>query len=124
MISVPKETLDALFPLPPPFAAMKGKNHSILPAPGQTADSAQALVELLKENHKRYHIYFNDMGFHKYVHAFPLLLCDCFRSLTSRIFNWIKPSDPSYLCPLRDGRTTRRNRGGVQVPFELPEGCI
>ncbi|KAF8334300.1 uncharacterized protein EI90DRAFT_3051733 [Cantharellus anzutake] len=33
--------------------------------PGATHDSSKRLLELLKDNHKKYHMYFNYEGFHK-----------------------------------------------------------
>lgn len=57
------QDLDTLFPLPslPPSAL------SPIPGPGVTRESAEALVRLLKENHTRFHCYFNDKGYHKWV---------------------------------------------------------
>ena len=59
----PRETLDELFPIPsaPTVAdAFRPAYH-----PGHSADSAKSLVKLLKENHERFHIFFNNRGFHK-----------------------------------------------------------
>lgn len=56
--------LDALFPLPftqpsPPNAPSR--------LPGVTYKSSQALARALQDNHTKWHIFFNDKGFHKYV---------------------------------------------------------
>ena len=69
--ATPQTTLDALFPAPP-------NKHSLFPSvpgqlPGQTKESTDALLRLLKENHDRWHIFFNDKGFHKCV-CFPLII--------------------------------------------------
>ena len=59
--------LDALFPIPPadpPFPASPSKN------PGYSAESTQTVLECLKDNHKRWHIFFNDLHFHKYVFSY------------------------------------------------------
>lgn len=69
MASATKETLNLLFPLP----ATSLQPLAPVLTPGQSADSAEALVEILKENHKRFHIFFNDRGFHKYVLAVATL---------------------------------------------------
>lgn len=58
-----EKTLDALFPLP----VTSDQPYAPVLSPGQSADSAKALVETLKENHRRFHIFFNERGFHKYV---------------------------------------------------------
>lgn len=59
--AIPDNILSALFPLPK-FA------HTPLapqPLPGRTPASAEKLVALLRENHQKHHIYFNQSGFHK-----------------------------------------------------------
>ena len=62
-MTVPTQDLNVLFPLPslPPSVL------SPSPTPGTTRDSAEALVRLLKENHVKFHCFFNDRGFHKCV---------------------------------------------------------
>ena len=58
-----KPTLDSLFPTPslPP--------SSISPArwAGVTPQTVQVLKRVLKDNHEKWHIYFNDIGYHRYV---------------------------------------------------------
>ncbi len=58
-----QEQLDALFPTPsPPLGGIAPTRW-----PGYDSESTRTLLELLKDNHKRWHIFFNDMGFHKSV---------------------------------------------------------
>jgi hypothetical protein len=56
---------DDLFPVPssPP--------STLIPIhwPGISPESTAALREVLKDNHERWHAFFNDHGFHKYVAA-------------------------------------------------------
>ncbi|EJD01363.1 uncharacterized protein FOMMEDRAFT_111131 [Fomitiporia mediterranea MF3/22] len=60
----PEKTLDALFPLPtPPTVVGYAPTHF----PGFTSDSAKSLVKLLKENHERFHIFFNEKNFHNHL---------------------------------------------------------
>ena len=58
-----REQLDARFPKPVLLPS------SIVPNParqaGWTYGSTQAVLECLKDNHHRFHIFFGDMGFHK-----------------------------------------------------------
>ena len=63
-----QEQLDVLFPTPSPSPT------GIAPSrfPGYDCRTTETLLELLKDNHKRWHIFFNDMGFHKSV-AFAVL---------------------------------------------------
>ncbi len=60
---IPKETLDALFPLD----VDKPRQSIPFPYPRASAESAQTLVKFLKKNHEQFHIYFNDRAFHKCV---------------------------------------------------------
>ena len=54
--------LDALFPLPsPPPVFAPRRLH------GVSHESSAMISNLLKENYIRWHILFNDEGFHKYV---------------------------------------------------------
>ena len=55
-------TLDALFPIPssPPFLCPQR-------FPGITLEATDSLLGILKENHTRWHIFFNEKGHHKYV---------------------------------------------------------
>lgn len=59
--ATPEETLNVLFPLP----VQTGTSFSPNQSPGVTAEASIALVALLKDNHDRFHIFFNDRGFHK-----------------------------------------------------------
>lgn len=65
-------TLDALFP--PPFQS--GINFSLTQNPGISAEAGNMLVRLLKDNYEKYHIFFNEKGFHKYV-TLIVQLCTC-----------------------------------------------
>ena len=62
--------LDVLFPLPSPPPSTLSPSAT----PGITHEAAETLVHLLKENHVKYHCFFNDMGFHKCVRIFPVFL--------------------------------------------------
>ncbi|OCH85387.1 hypothetical protein OBBRIDRAFT_798234 [Obba rivulosa] len=56
-------SLDKLFPVPsPPPSALSPQR-----LPGITHESGVAVSNLLKENHKRFHIFFNDKGFHNHI---------------------------------------------------------
>ena len=65
------EKLDALFPTPRPSPPtdFAPDRH-----PGWDSDSTETVLELLKDNHKRWHIFFNDRGFHKYE-VLQTMLC-------------------------------------------------
>ncbi len=58
------EQLDTLFPTPRPSppSDFAPDRH-----PGWDNESTETVLELLKDNHKRWHIFFNDMKFHKCV---------------------------------------------------------
>ncbi|KAG8706831.1 hypothetical protein FRC09_002178 [Ceratobasidium sp. 395] len=58
--------LDKLFPAPS-FASAFTSPSAPTPNAGITAESTATLQRLLKENHKRFHIYFNDRGFHNHL---------------------------------------------------------
>ncbi|KAG8769651.1 hypothetical protein FRC12_004828 [Ceratobasidium sp. 428] len=58
--------LDKLFPAPS-FASAFTNPSAPTPNAGITAESSATLQRLLKENHKRFHIYFNDRGFHNHL---------------------------------------------------------
>ncbi|KAF8590606.1 hypothetical protein K439DRAFT_1611983 [Ramaria rubella] len=62
-MTAPTQDLDILFPLPstPPSPL------SPTARAGATHESAQALVRLLKENHVKFHCFFNDRGFHNHL---------------------------------------------------------
>jgi hypothetical protein len=51
---IPKDVLDKLFPSPRP--------SPVAPFPGATSEATKALIALLKENHNKWHIFFNDSG--------------------------------------------------------------
>ncbi|THG97402.1 hypothetical protein EW026_g4588 [Hermanssonia centrifuga] len=63
MDATPAE-LNLLFPTPapPPRSTVSPIRHS-----GWSADSTQALLTALKENHQRWHIFFNDQKFHNHA---------------------------------------------------------
>lgn len=60
MATTESKDLGFLFPLPAPPPAFAPQR-----LPGVTHKSSTKLVEILKENHTRSHIFFNDKGFHK-----------------------------------------------------------
>jgi hypothetical protein len=51
--------LARLYPIP--------LSTGVVRLPGPTAASSQALLNVLLHNRENYHIYFNDIGYHKYV---------------------------------------------------------
>ena len=57
-----QDQLNSLFPTPPPAppSAVAPGRH-----PGWTDESTKAVLDLLKDNHKKWHIYFNNLKFHK-----------------------------------------------------------
>jgi len=61
-------SLDSLFPTPstPPSLSAPARWSGITP------QTVEVLRKVLKDNHERWHIFFNDRGFHKYVYAFIL----------------------------------------------------
>ena len=62
-MSSDRSTFDSLFPTPagPPVLAAPAR------WPGITPKSVEVLKKVLKDNHERWHIFFNDKGHHKYV---------------------------------------------------------
>lgn len=54
--------LDVLFPTPPPAPPLAPARLA-----GISPESDSILLKCLKENHVKWHIFFNDRGFHKYV---------------------------------------------------------
>lgn len=61
--------LDSLFPTPtgPP------SRNSPARWPGITPNSVKVLKKVLKDNHQRWHIFFNDLGYEKciYILSYP-----------------------------------------------------
>ena len=57
------ETLDKIFPVPSPAPSPQAPGRF----PGITPTSTAALRRVLKENHVKWHIFFNDKRFHKCV---------------------------------------------------------
>lgn len=105
-----QEQLDALFPTPSPSPS------GIAPTrlPGYDCQTTETLLELLKDNHKRYHIFFNDMGFHKSVPFTALYRL----LLIPSVFR--QPCYSPSAFNLRDGcqqcHTSRRVRDSCSVP--------
>ena len=66
------EQLKGLFPTPLTFAP-----SPVLPPPtrhaGWSPESTEAVLTNLKENHTRWHIFFNEKHFHKCVYIFVML---------------------------------------------------
>ncbi|XP_006457260.1 hypothetical protein AGABI2DRAFT_212589 [Agaricus bisporus var. bisporus H97] len=54
-----------LFPDPKPFRSLDLPDST--PLPGATEESTATLRECLKDNHKRWHTFFNDRGFHNHT---------------------------------------------------------
>ena len=59
-----EDKLDVLFPVPSPAAPSPQAPGRL---PGVTPESTAALRRTLKENHTKWHIFFNDKRFHKSV---------------------------------------------------------
>jgi hypothetical protein len=53
--------LETLYPVP--------LSTGITPFPGHTSESARALLGVLKHNYQTHHNFFNELGYHKYVHS-------------------------------------------------------
>ncbi|KAH8102203.1 hypothetical protein BXZ70DRAFT_906177 [Cristinia sonorae] len=64
-MNTPQEKLDALFPVPAP--APRGSSLTPVRLAGPTQKSAQELIELMQDNHKNLHIFFNDKQFHNHA---------------------------------------------------------
>lgn len=66
------DQLNALFPYPKDTNVPKSPGTQV-PGPvrqaGWTDASTKAVLELLKDNHQKWHIFLNDRLFHKYVHT-------------------------------------------------------
>ncbi|KAB5591157.1 Oxidoreductase AflY [Ceratobasidium theobromae] len=58
--------LEGLFPAPT-FSPASDSPSAPKPNPGITPESTAALRRLLVENHKRFHVFFNDMHFHNHL---------------------------------------------------------
>lgn len=73
-----REQLNALFPHPGD-ADLPNVVARRVPGPvrqaGWTDESTHAVLTLLKENHHRWHIFFNDQLFHKCVSRLQTLSC-------------------------------------------------
>lgn len=68
--TLPGSELDALFPFPslPPNVLSPSRY------PGASPEAAAALTHVLKDNHTKYHIFFNHKRFHKCVCIFNMCL--------------------------------------------------
>ena len=62
MTSTVEEKLDRLYPAPSPSPSVQAPRR----LPGSTPESTSTLIKVLKDNHVKWHIFFNDKGFHKY----------------------------------------------------------
>ncbi|CAL1702702.1 unnamed protein product [Somion occarium] len=93
------EILEALFPKPSPAP----KNFLLTPTriPGATPDSIQALLEYLKDNHRNWHIFFNDRQFHNHAahHLLAIYALGADRNLLKAAYQthvlYQRPSFPS-----------------------------
>jgi hypothetical protein len=54
-------TPNVLFPTP----SRSPSSLAPTPLPGINYESTSSLLKALKDNHKRWHVFFNDKGFHK-----------------------------------------------------------
>jgi Questin oxidase-like len=63
MFKMSQQNLDILFPSPSPPPSKL--SPSILP--GNNLQSTSALQRCLRENHEKFHIFFNDQGFHNHT---------------------------------------------------------
>lgn len=63
--------MDSLFP--PPSRPKEFWDQIPRSLPGVTPQSTQKLTEVMRLNYDRYHIFFNDKGFHKFVFDFMSL---------------------------------------------------
>ncbi|TDL18674.1 hypothetical protein BD410DRAFT_793062 [Rickenella mellea] len=59
----PGHVLSDLFPLP----VQSGTSYSPTQNPGVTDERGKALVALLKDNHDKFHIFFNEKGYHNHA---------------------------------------------------------
>ncbi|EMD35787.1 hypothetical protein CERSUDRAFT_115740 [Gelatoporia subvermispora B] len=57
------DKLDELFPVPAPAPSPLSPTR----IPGVTSESSNALAKVLKDNHRRWHAFFNDRGFHNHA---------------------------------------------------------
>lgn len=65
------EQLKALFPIPEPdFPSVVVRNPTRYP--GWTIESTKALLDCMRDNHRRFHIFFAGKIFHKCALVFPL----------------------------------------------------
>ncbi|OBZ72838.1 Oxidoreductase AflY [Grifola frondosa] len=62
-MSLTAAQLNALFPLPSPPPSTQAPGR----LPGITHESSLELVKNLKENNRKWHIFFNDRGFHNHT---------------------------------------------------------
>lgn len=62
-MDTPQDKLDALFTVPVP--APRASLLTPVRLAGPTRKAAKQLIELMQENHKKLHIFFNDKQFHK-----------------------------------------------------------
>lgn len=63
-------TIDSLFPTPSPPPSLSSPARW----PGVTPQTLQVLKKVLKDNHEKWHIYFNDHGYHKYVFCLSFIV--------------------------------------------------
>ena len=62
IVKAGNNALNALFPTPSTPPALCPQRF-----PGITLEATSTLLDVLKENHTRWHIFFNEKGHHKYV---------------------------------------------------------
>ncbi|CAA7267855.1 unnamed protein product [Cyclocybe aegerita] len=75
---MPQEIDDKLFPPPVHISLAKRDNAAFVPRiwPGVSAASTNTLRSVLKDNHIRWHVFFNQRGFHNHIpHAALALWC-------------------------------------------------
>lgn len=55
----PPDVIDTLFPLPTKYPPSLLSPRAL---PGSSPETEKALLEILKDNHRNHHIFFNDLG--------------------------------------------------------------
>ncbi|KAF8623272.1 hypothetical protein AX17_007478 [Amanita inopinata Kibby_2008] len=100
MSAIPMEpsTMDKLFPIP---STPWPRRPSITPAfwPGATPKTSEALTKILKENHERWHCFFNrEAGYHNHVshHAIALWALGANEEAIRQAYE----RDSTYQCPM------------------------
>lgn len=116
---IPQDTLDALFP----SAVDKPRESIPFPYPRASAESAQTLVKLLKQNHEQFHIFFNDKGFHKCVTIVIIPYATDLASLSVILAIICLPSTPSEPA-LRSSRPHTKSMPHISGRRSTPQNRL